>query len=230
MLGELVLDVGDGHRPEAAEREEDDLVRLGLDLRVERLGVGVVGGENVAWVEDAERSGGVGEGDGVGLAVVEVDDEALVEAVEALDDAEAPGLVEAVGAGLAGEEVAEAAERGGEIALLPVDAVDHRDVEAVLVGGGGEELVDVLRKVLVVRLPLGPEFEEADERGHFAFLDERLLQDDQAVAEPVCVSAGMQRDEHFKQVRGREGTYLEGGQEALLDAIGRDGSGFVRHG
>ena len=232
MLGEFVFDAGDRHRAEAAQRLEDHLVGGGLRLGVEGGLVGVEFGEEVSGLEQAQGFAGVAERQRVGLAAVEVDDEALVEAVEAPDDAEAPGLVEAEGARLAREQRFEAAQGFGGGDGAEAGALDHGGLDAVLVGGDGERLAEVLREGGRVAAPFRPQLQDADEGLDFAFLLVGILEDEEAVGEPLFLSAFVEGHDHLPKFRDGEGTYVEGREEALLDAVGGDGSGrgFVGHG
>ena len=99
---------GDGDGAEAGQSQADHGRRILADHPGEGVRIAVAHGQDVAGRHEDEVLSGVGKGEGVGRLDREVDDHALVEVVDALDDAEPPGLVQAEGARRAALEEAEA--------------------------------------------------------------------------------------------------------------------------
>ena len=110
VLVEEVLEAEDGRWAEALDGHLDDFARRLFNLLAHGLGFCVEAGEKMVCRDGLERLGGVFQRHGMVLLCGEVENDALVEVIEPLDDAESPGLVEEEGSGLEREKEVEAAE------------------------------------------------------------------------------------------------------------------------
>ena len=188
-------------------------------------------GEDVRGVHELQRLGGVGHRHHMARLPVEIHHDALIEVVEALDDAVAPRLVDAGRARHERVEQLQALERGHRPLGARHDALDLRHREAVL-GRGGQHVAALVAIGRGVAQPLRAELEEADEGIDVVLVDKILLEDHVALVaalERLPVVQGRQGAEKLADIReARAGVAPVQAEELLFDRFDGRGGGGIR--